>query len=104
VCPRRYELGFYIPEDGIIHDHRRENLESYIALTGWAQYRRRNVSLVKYELGFRIPDDGLLHSHRRENLKCYMKCIYLWCIALTTLFPFSEAVPLCTFSGLLLSD
>jgi hypothetical protein len=32
----RYELGFYIPEDGILHSHCRENPKSYIALTGWA--------------------------------------------------------------------
>jgi hypothetical protein len=25
-----------IAEDGILHSHRRENLKSYIALTGWA--------------------------------------------------------------------
>jgi hypothetical protein len=25
----------HIPEDGILHSHRRENLKSYIALTGW---------------------------------------------------------------------
>jgi hypothetical protein len=25
-----------IPDDGILHSHRRENLKSYIALTGWA--------------------------------------------------------------------
>jgi hypothetical protein len=24
----------YVPEDGILHSHRRENLKSYIALTG----------------------------------------------------------------------
>jgi hypothetical protein len=24
-----------IPEDAILHRHRRENLKSYIALTGW---------------------------------------------------------------------
>jgi hypothetical protein len=30
VSPLRYELGFYIPEDGILHSHRRENLRSYI--------------------------------------------------------------------------
>jgi hypothetical protein len=28
----RYELGFYIPEDGILHSHRRENLKSYNAI------------------------------------------------------------------------
>jgi hypothetical protein len=31
----KYELGFYIPEDGILLGHRRETLKSYIALTGW---------------------------------------------------------------------
>jgi hypothetical protein len=33
--PVRYKLGFYIPEDGILHSHRRENLKSYIALADW---------------------------------------------------------------------
>jgi hypothetical protein len=71
----KYELGFYIPEDGILHSHCRENLKSYIALTGWALQRRRNVSPVKYELGFHIPEDGILHSHRRENLKPYTSAL-----------------------------
>jgi hypothetical protein len=26
----------HIPEDGILRSHRREDLKSYIALTGWA--------------------------------------------------------------------
>jgi hypothetical protein len=26
VSPVKYELGFYIPEDGILHSHRREIL------------------------------------------------------------------------------
>jgi hypothetical protein len=51
-----------IPEDGILHSHRRENIKSYVALTGWALKRRSNVSPVKYELGFYIPEDGILHS------------------------------------------
>jgi hypothetical protein len=71
VSRMRYELGFYIPEDVILHGHRRENLKSYIALTGWALYRRRNVSPMRYELGFYIPEDAILHSHHRENLKSY---------------------------------
>jgi hypothetical protein len=29
VSPVRYELGFYIPEDAILHSHCRENLRSY---------------------------------------------------------------------------
>jgi hypothetical protein len=27
VFPVRYELSFYIPEDGILHNHVRENLK-----------------------------------------------------------------------------
>jgi hypothetical protein len=30
VSPVKYELGFYITEDDILHSHRRENLTSYI--------------------------------------------------------------------------
>jgi hypothetical protein len=61
-----------IPEDGILHSHRRGNLKSYITLTGWAVWRRRNVSPVTYEVGFYISEDGFLHSHRHENLKSYI--------------------------------
>jgi hypothetical protein len=74
VSPVKYEQGFYIPEDDILHSHRRENLKSYIALTGWTLKRRRNVSPVKYELGLYIPGDGILHSHCRENLKFSCCC------------------------------
>jgi hypothetical protein len=35
VSPVRYELGFNISEDDNLHSHRRENVKSYIALTGW---------------------------------------------------------------------
>jgi hypothetical protein len=28
VSPVKYELGFYIPDDDILHSHRRENLKS----------------------------------------------------------------------------
>jgi hypothetical protein len=68
----KYELGFYIPEDGILHSHRRENLKFYTALTGWDLWRRSNVSPVRYELGFYSPEDGILHSQRRVNIKCYI--------------------------------
>jgi hypothetical protein len=64
-----------IPEDGILHSHRRENLKYYIALTFWALQRRRNVSPVRYELGFYIQEDGILHSQRRANLKSYIALI-----------------------------
>jgi hypothetical protein len=34
VSPVRYELGFYILEDDILHSHRRKDLKSYITVTG----------------------------------------------------------------------
>jgi hypothetical protein len=71
VSPLRYELGFYISEDDILHSCCRENLKSYIALTGWTLYWRRNMSPLRYELGFYIPVDDILHSCCRENLKSY---------------------------------
>jgi hypothetical protein len=30
VFPVTYKLGCYIPEEGIVHSHRRKNLKSYI--------------------------------------------------------------------------
>jgi hypothetical protein len=50
----------FIPGDGILHSHRRENLKLYTAVTGWTLERRGKVSPVKYELA------------RRENLKSYI--------------------------------
>jgi hypothetical protein len=35
MSPVKYELSFHIPEDDILHSDRRENLKSYITLTGW---------------------------------------------------------------------
>jgi hypothetical protein len=60
-----------ISEDGIIHSHRREDIKSYIALTGWVLQRRRNVFPVRFELGFYIPEGSIFHSHRRDYLKSY---------------------------------
>jgi hypothetical protein len=36
MSPVRYELGFYIAEDDILHSHLHEHLKFYIALTGSA--------------------------------------------------------------------
>jgi hypothetical protein len=38
VSPVKYELGFYIPEDDILHSYRREHLKSYIVLPFRAQW------------------------------------------------------------------
>jgi hypothetical protein len=32
VSPVKYELGFYIPEEDILHSHRRENFKSDIRI------------------------------------------------------------------------
>jgi hypothetical protein len=64
-----------IPEDGILHRDHREILKSYIALTGWALYRRRNVSPVRYEFQFYISQDDILHTDHHENLKSYIALI-----------------------------
>jgi hypothetical protein len=49
VSPVRYELGFYIPEDGILRSHRRENLESHkvvdVAIfSSLLAFKRRNAA------------------------------------------------------------
>jgi hypothetical protein len=36
MSPVMYKLDFYIPEDSILHSHRRQTLKPYIALTDWA--------------------------------------------------------------------
>jgi hypothetical protein len=65
---RRHDIS----EDGIHKSHRRGSLKSYIALTGWALYRKRNMFPMRYERGFYIAEYGILHSHRSENLKSYI--------------------------------
>jgi hypothetical protein len=47
-----YDLGFYIPEEGILNSHRRENLKYYITLTCWALQQKRDVFPVRCELFF----------------------------------------------------
>jgi hypothetical protein len=62
-----------IPEDTILHSHRRENLKSY--------------------MGFYIPEDAILYSHRRENLKSYKYYITGDLIALCTLDAYVDTAP-----------
>jgi hypothetical protein len=45
VSPVKYELGFYIPEDDILHCHRRENLKSY---TVFVSMYFKGMSFVVY--------------------------------------------------------
>jgi hypothetical protein len=77
VCPVRCNLGFYIPEDGILHSHRRENLKSYIALSGWALKWRCNVFPVRYKLGFISQKTAFLvvTAVKTSNLTCLGYCM-----------------------------
>jgi hypothetical protein len=50
MSPVRYELGFHIPEDGILHSHRRENPTSYelkVALKLFYQQEARKMTCNK---------------------------------------------------------
>jgi hypothetical protein len=49
VSPVRYKLGFYIPEDYILHSHRRENLKSYIAGKCFIPYSSEVLRIVYRE-------------------------------------------------------
>jgi hypothetical protein len=52
MSPVKYELGFYIPKDDILHSHRRENLKSYkdLFLSQNGSYSE-NHTIVKYTPG-----------------------------------------------------
>jgi hypothetical protein len=52
MSPVRYELGFYILEDEILHSHRRENLQSYINMAGFMRdiYQQLGRNPVPYFL------------------------------------------------------
>jgi hypothetical protein len=70
MFPVRYELGCYIPEDGVLQSPlRKPQIPQGI---GWA-LQRKHVFPVRYELGFYIPEDTILQSHRRGNLKSYIE-------------------------------
>jgi hypothetical protein len=40
MFPAKYEPVFYIPEDGILHSHTRENLKSYAAMIDELSFQR----------------------------------------------------------------
>jgi hypothetical protein len=68
VSPVKYELGFYIPEDGILYSHRRGNIKSYAVkgqfTTAWKMERQEIVL------------SSVLHTKKRENNKIEC-CVWL---------------------------
>jgi hypothetical protein len=51
MFPMRYELGFYIPEYGILRSHRRENLKSYTPLLLMLHNGNWNSGRFLYKMG-----------------------------------------------------
>jgi hypothetical protein len=45
VFPVKYELGFYMPEDKILHSHSREHFKFYMLL--WLSLRRCRHLIVE---------------------------------------------------------
>jgi hypothetical protein len=66
----RYELDF-LTEKTARFAVTAVKTTNYVALTGWALYRGRNLYPVSFDLVFYIPEDCILHIHRRENVKSY---------------------------------
>jgi hypothetical protein len=62
VFPVRYDLGYFIPEDGILRSHGRKNLNSYIALTSWALGSLAETKCVSCEVR-----TGFLYPRRRNS-------------------------------------
>jgi hypothetical protein len=51
VSPVKYEIGSYIPEDAILHSHRRENLKScifcrYLSIATLQKIKRKLVLVL----------------------------------------------------------
>jgi hypothetical protein len=59
VSPVKYELGFYIPENDILHSHGRENLKSY-----------KEGSIPRVRISFGQSTDNA--SHVLGKLLCCM--------------------------------
>jgi hypothetical protein len=56
----RYELGIYIPEDGILHSHSRENLKFYLLC----------------EIACLAMMDAIVSAQTSEKIK-FKKCTHL---------------------------
>jgi hypothetical protein len=77
VFPVRYELSYFIPEDGILHSHSSENLKSYddvlvclaftfqlgAVIVGFARYKRNRVIYVIFHRGTRHIGKGRFGHH-----------------------------------------
>jgi hypothetical protein len=60
-----YELGFYIPEGGILHGHRRENFKSYLKATAFLLFV---YNIQRITPTPRLPPKILQPTSRIRNL------------------------------------
>jgi hypothetical protein len=72
MSPVRYELGFYIPEDGVPRSDRRENLKSYIVSAVYNSLRQlvsmvtRTCFMNNYKFHYK---NSLLYVQRGSNCR-----------------------------------
>jgi hypothetical protein len=81
VSPVKYELGFYILEDGIVHTHRRDSLRSYLdhlisevrimveICASSPNYEMKTVSL-------HVPHVRFLSTYDMLHAKCDVKVVF----------------------------
>jgi hypothetical protein len=77
VSPVRYELGFYIPEDGILHSHRREIFKSYTCNV-FGSILRLQEATANYDSISCYPETELMQSqmsHKTLALPIALQCI-----------------------------
>jgi hypothetical protein len=67
VSPVKYELGFYIPEDGIPHSDRREDIKSYNCYTIYTPPHNKDITFLQLaynNLRKYIPEDSSKRLYR----------------------------------------
>jgi hypothetical protein len=58
VSPVKYELGFYIPEDDILHSNRRENVKSYTEIVDFiVRNKICRRGLWDYDMPIGVPTE-----------------------------------------------
>jgi hypothetical protein len=74
VFPVRCEMGSYIPEDGILHSHRRENLKPYTALLNLPR-----CEYLKWETAFKEVPQLAPVMPARVAVRAYFHLFCLRC-------------------------
>jgi hypothetical protein len=69
MSPVKYELGFCIPKDGILHSHRHENLVSCISKIKKLKYQTFVVSANVLCKGILWLVPVILESHRAQGAR-----------------------------------